>query len=113
MRSKEFGKELRLLKKVDINRIYRKGLRIGGQLIRLIIMKNELEYSRLGISIPRKLCNAVKRNRWKRLLREAFRLNRDKIRSGYDIIAIPLTEPNGIKMQNVESELVKLISLRK
>src|SRR3989338_3218943 len=101
MRSNEFGKELRLLRKIDINRIYRKGLRIGGQLIRLIIMKNELEYSRLGISIPRKLCTAVKRNRWKRLLREAFRLNRDKIRSGYDIIAIPLTEPNGIKMQNV------------
>ena len=41
------------------------------------------------MSASRKLGNAVVRNRWRRLLREAFRLSRGQLPPGIDLIVIP------------------------
>ena len=50
---------------------------------------NGLPHPRLGMSASRKLGNAVLRNRWRRLLREAFRLSRRQLPPGVDLIVIP------------------------
>ena len=44
--------------------------------------------TRLGITITRKVCNAVGRNRIKRLVREAFRRARSTMPGGYDLVWI-------------------------
>jgi ribonuclease P protein component len=44
---------------------------------------------RLGLSLSRKVGGAVRRNRLKRLLREAFRFNRHLIDAGADCIFYP------------------------
>ena len=49
-----------------------KGKTVGPLLIHC--KKNELGISRLGLSVPKKVGNAVQRNRVKRKCREAFRL---------------------------------------
>jgi len=41
---------------------------------------------RLGLSVPRRVGNAVTRNRVKRRLREAFRLHQSKLPPGVDLV---------------------------
>jgi ribonuclease P protein component len=50
---------------------------------------NGLPYPRLGLSVSKRLGGAVVRNRWKRLLREAFRQIRPELPVGIDLIVIP------------------------
>lgn len=52
----------------------------------MIIMSNAESYNRLGISVHRKIGDAVRRNRIKRLIREVFRLNRELFPSSCDIV---------------------------
>lgn len=45
--------------------------------------------ARLGLSVSRQVGNAVVRNRWKRLIREAFRKNRQRLPAGLDLVIRP------------------------
>ncbi len=49
--------------------------------------KNDLDHSRLGISASKKFGNAIKRNLFKRIIRETFRLNEVK-NSSFDILVV-------------------------
>ena len=51
---------------------------------------NGLEHARLGISVSRKkIRRANRRNRVKRLIREAFRLEKSEIAPGIDLVVVP------------------------
>jgi ribonuclease P protein component len=81
-----FGKERRIRKRRDFDEVYRKGRRIrNGFLTAICLWKGEGP-SRLGISVSGKVKGSVVRNRVRRLIREAFRLNREVIGEGWDVV---------------------------
>jgi ribonuclease P protein component len=55
----------------------------------LYACENGLDHPRLGCSVSKKVGNAVVRNRYKRLFREAFRLRQHDLPPGIDLILIP------------------------
>lgn len=59
-----------------------------GQII-LYAARNELDYPRLGLVVSKKVGNAVARNRWKRALREAFRLQQHELPQSLDLVVLP------------------------
>ncbi len=99
----------RLSRQKEIDAVYKRGRRWHGKGLRVHVKPNALVYSRLAISVPRRLCKAVERNRWKRLLRESFRLNKAAIGPGLDVVAVPTRPPGGLKRADVEALLVELL----
>jgi ribonuclease P protein component len=51
-------------------------------------LPNDLGHPRLGLSVSRKVGTAVRRNRIRRLLREAFRLMQHDFPRGYDLVLV-------------------------
>jgi ribonuclease P protein component len=84
-----FTRAMRLRSTAEFQRAYR--LRCSSSDENLVVLghRNGLEHPRLGLSVSRKVGNAVVRNRWKRRLREAFRLNRTALPQGVDLVVIP------------------------
>jgi ribonuclease P protein component len=100
----------RLRRQKEIDEVYRRGRRWSARHFRIHVRENRLEFSRFTVSVPVRVCKrAVERSRWKRLLRESFRLNKTAIGPGLDIVAVPTTRPFELKRQQVEYVMVQLV----
>jgi len=82
----ELPKRERLRKRKEFLDVYARGERLHGQNFILYMLENSLPYSRLGITVSRKIGPAVVRNRIKRHLREAFRANKRAISPHCDMV---------------------------
>ena len=74
-----------LRKSAQYKAVYQQGKRIRGRHFSLIVLDNDHGYNRLGISVHG-VKTAVRRNRFKRIVREFFRLNRDFLPPSKDIV---------------------------
>lgn len=80
-------------------------------------LKNKLGYHRIGVTTSKKIGNAVKRNRARRVIKEAFRyLCKENIllsqpNQGYDIVFVARSKTTKVKMQTVK-EAMKLQLLK-
>ena len=78
----------RIKKPVVFRRLYNKGYKISGSIYTAFFMPNYFEESRLGIAVPKRLGNAVFRNRQKRLVRELFRSFRPSFANAFDVVVV-------------------------
>lgn len=81
----------RLRKSADFRRVYNRRAAASDGLLLVYAAENDEGVTRVGVSVSRKWGKAVRRNRIKRLLREAFRLNKAALPEGVDLVLIPRT----------------------
>jgi ribonuclease P protein component len=87
--SERFLSQYRVKRPADFARAYQRRASVSDDCLIVYASPNELPHPRLGLSVSRKVGGAVTRNRWKRLLREAFRQSRSALPAGVDLIVIP------------------------
>lgn len=104
-------KKIKTLKKnYEFKSVLTKGKFYKGKYITIYIRKNNRSENVIGIAISKKLCKAVKRNRLKRVIREGFRLQKDLLQKGYNMVFIwnknvDILEAN---YNNVSKDMTKL-----
>ena len=77
-----------LKKNSDFRRLYSKGKSTVNPYMAVYCRRNGRGVNRVGYTVSTKLGHAVVRNRVRRRLREIYRLNREKMPAGYDIIIV-------------------------
>jgi ribonuclease P protein component len=88
-----FQKKQRLLRTTDFRRVYaqRQSVAIGPLVMYGAQQVTKLSHARIGISVSRRVGNAVVRNQWKRRLREAFRKVKTQFSADLDVVVVVRT----------------------
>lgn len=88
MENYSFPQSARLLKAIEYSQVFEQPLKSVDDCFTILWRKNSLDYPRLGLAISKKNAKrAVDRNRIKRLARESFRLETNRLPS-VDIVIL-------------------------
>lgn len=104
-----FPRELRLTSRRQYQAVYAHGLRIATSSFAIFAKPNGLDHCRVGLTLTRKTGCAVERNRAKRVLREAFRLNRHRFDVPLDLVINGRRGMLQRPTERVERELVDCV----
>ncbi|MFH1962594.1 MAG: ribonuclease P protein component [bacterium] len=111
-------KNQRLLKVAEFNAVYSRGIAYHHRFFVLFVLEVaplakvsplspvDSTVRRVGIVAGKKVGGAVKRNRAKRLLREAYRLNKNKLIQGLDIVLVAKRNLPDLTFHEVEKNLL-------
>ena len=105
-----FTRADRILKRTQFLELARGAKRLQNRHFVAIYSPNRLERSRLGLTVTKKVGNAVTRNRVKRISREYFRLSRHIIKGNWDINVIAKKEAAKISSDEAFSSLKNIFS---
>jgi ribonuclease P protein component len=100
-----FPKEDRVLASWEYRKIVRRGRRIQTDRFRVFLLTNGRGRGRLGVVASRKSGNSVVRNRVKRVLKEYFRLNRERFPEGTDTVVTVRPSVGPVSLMSVAAEL--------
>ena len=105
-----FPKRRRLHNRREFQRVYNEGVRISGRLFSVFLLRDaENGPSRVGLTVSRKVGGAVVRNRVKRLLREAVRLNWECLPDGCWAVLHARPSVRTAAFSEVESEWLRMM----
>jgi len=105
-----FPARIRLKKTIDFERIFRRGEVWRGKYFQFRSLETRQE-ARIGIAVSRRYGNAVARNRVKRMIREAFRHNKDRF-YGVDVVVQPSARCKDLSTAKLEQILLSEYTLK-
>jgi len=90
----------------QFNQVYKRGKSVVTKHVVMYSVKNGLDENQVGFSVSKKVGKAVVRNRVKRLMKESFRLNAEKIVDGYDIVFVARVRLKDSNYRDVEKAML-------
>jgi len=104
-----FPKATRLRNSAEFHKVFAARRMVADDMLVVFGLENGLDHSRLGLSVSRKVGKAVARNRWKRLIREAFRKSRHEFAMPLDLVVLPQKGAKIPTARQVENSLCRLV----
>lgn len=96
-----------LLQSIKLNKefqaVFTSGKWFGAECLVIYIKENHKSINRIGIAVGKKIAKSVMRNRIRRVIREAYRLQENTLKKGYDIVIV---WKNGIDLEKVKYDIV-------
>lgn len=95
----------------DFRRVYHRGKSCAKPALVVYSMKNRVGICRVGITVSKKIGNAVERNRSRRIIRAAFQsvMSRYELEGTYDFVLVARTKTKYLKATHVEKVLVECL----
>ena len=90
-----------ICRNTEFSRAYRRGKSFVHPCLVLYVNKNRLGHTRVGLTATKKIGKACRRNRARRVIREAYRILEPQLRQGYDIVFVARGATGEVKMQEV------------
>jgi ribonuclease P protein component len=103
-----FQKHQKLRLQADFDRVFKTGEVVSDGTLVIHGLRNQLDHSRLGISMSKRVGSSPVRNQWKRWIRESFRVHQQDLPRQLDIIVRPRRGAVGA-FQAIEASLLKLM----
>lgn len=98
-----------LKKNREYRNVYSRGKSFADRYLVIYFLANNSDYCRFGFTVSKKTGNAVTRNRVRRLLKEACRLNNNVFTNGFDIVFVARRSIVTLDYRQVEESLLKLV----
>jgi ribonuclease P protein component len=102
---------LRLKNSAEFQSVYKGGAKKVSRSFVVFVLTNGLDYSRVGLTTPRKIGVAVERNRIRRRVREIFRLSWMSVPRGFDIVVNPRHSACEREFAELRTELLSLLGI--
>lgn len=107
-----FPKLYRIRKSWEYQQVWKMGCKLHTPHFILLVAKNVTTDSRLGLTVSRKIGNAVVRNRVKRLTREFFRRNKHKFPFAVDFSVVAKKGVAALSAKEIYTELQRVFEFR-
>lgn len=89
----------------EFRRVYAKGKYFSSSSLVTYALRNRLGTLRLGITTSKKIGNAVKRNRARRVIRVAYRMLKQKLSGSFDVVVVARSKATEAKSGDIFKEL--------
>jgi ribonuclease P protein component len=98
-----------LKKNSEFQRVYGRRKSYANSYLIMYIAPNHSEVSKIGISASKKIGNSIVRHHVSRLIREAYRLNKEQLAGGFDIVIVARPAAAEVRFHEIEESYLKLL----
>jgi len=98
-------------KNSDFQTVYKSGKSYANKLLIMYVYRTDAAETRIGISASKKVGNSVVRHHLVRLVREIFRLHKDRLDTGLDIVVVARPAAKESDYKKLESAFRHLCGL--
>ncbi len=101
--------KIRIKSSIEFEDIIKNGFKKSNLSFVIYYKERKKLFPRFGITLSKKFGNAVKRNRYKRILREIIRNNQKKFKNEFDYIIIMKKNCENLIYKDIENNLLSLL----